>query len=607
MNDFDDTTLTEAEERRFDELFSPTDRLSLTHDWKQALHEAILEQDPGLSSPYADGTGELTDDVVSLDERRTLKFITPRLLIAAAVLVVAGFGLVALLGEGVTTTEEVVNVPLLSPELKIGEPTFSRLELPENVVRSTAIDGGIVAIADDPDTDGITVYSTIDGVSWLQGESLPVRNAAVDVAGDSWVVAGQDLAALEPVTNAPGESLASSIAVFRSVDAGASWESIPFDLAGDERAYLTEHFTEISVAQVNDTVLLTYLQESVFDSTALLIDNGIVGPNDRVVRVFDENNDVVPFSLGPDMFGELEIEPGDVAMTRNEFNESIDRRHSNAAATLAVSSDGAAFERVSLPNEFFGSMPTITGANGEFTSLNIQVTGGSYATNTALVAYSSTDGRSWEKIGLDELNVNSEALSEDWILRAGATSLEQSLDGGAQFDPTPSPRLSAAAIGVTPTEFGAAVIWLDLAQLLAITEEATTVVADGYTIVFEGNDIVVNDPAGVEIANQSMYAIPDGPVVVSSDGEVFVIGDEGDVVFASGAAEVEVAEFFDGVMPDQFISWSTNGLDWKFASLNGIGPGLWDYYSTDAGLVAIEVLNYREAVIFDWPAEFADG
>lgn len=605
MNDANDTALTEAEERRFDELFSPSDRLSLTHDWKQTLHEAIRAEEAGLATPSLDGEAEASN-VISLAERRSLKQMAPRVLMAAAVAVIAAFGISVLMNQSVSTDSELVQAPLLAPELEIGAPTFGRLELPENLVSTTARESGIVGLTQDPGTQETTVFTTSDGTNWTEVATLPVRNAVVDVVGDSWVVAGDALASLVPYTNAPDDSYVPAVGVFRSIDAGASWNPIPFDIAGDDRENFRADLSEITVTQLDDTVLLGYLRESVFDTTALFIENGIVGPNDRVITVIDEDNEEVLFSLGPDIFGELDVLPSDVGMTRDQFNETVDRPNWLLEPKLAVSSDGAAFVEVDSPTETFGSAPTIGSQDGRFVTVNFTVRGGTYAPTTVLVAHVSSDGRTWEKIDTDDFDFQRVELSDSWILRSGSPGLEQSLDSGDRFDLVPVPRRGVITTGAAETDFGAAVVWLDLAQVLVPNDNVTTLSDSDYTIVFEGDDVRVTDPSGVEIANQSIFDPQTGPVVVSADLQVFVLDADNQVVFASDPSWVDTSQFFGDRPPDQFISWSTDGSDWKFASLDGIGPGLWEYYPTEAGLVAIEVFEYDGAVRFEWPAEFVD-
>ena len=603
MNEFDDTTLTEDEQLRFDELFSPSDRLSLTHDWKQALHDAIRAEDPGFSKPTTEGSGEVAD-VISLDERRRMRDIAPRLLVAAALFVVGGFGIAALVGQG-SPTQELVNVPVLAPDLEIGTPTFARLELPDNVVTTTAIDGGILAAAQDPTSGETTLFSTTDGVEWTEGATFPMRNVELDAVGDSWIVAGEDLATLVPVTNAD-TSHATSVLVVRSADAGATWDTIPFSPDVDDRPFFTQVVTEVSVTQVDDSVLVGYLEESVFDRTAFFIEQNVIGPDDRVIEVFDASNEEAMFSIGPDVFGEIDVLPSEVGMTRDEFNETVDFPTSRLDPRLAVSTNGGSFESVEYPGNVIGLAPVVYAVDGEFVVLSLTGSGGYTTSSLSLAAYGSADGRSWEQIPSKELVRSSETLSDSWTVRSGDDGIPfQALDGSDVFEPIPTPRANLTAISVVPTDFGSAVVWLDLDQL-ALVDDAAMLVEDGYMIVFDGDEVRVSDPNGVEIANQSLFGIPDGRVVVSVDGDVFIFDEAGELVVEAHSSGVDVSAAFGDSQPDQFISWSTDGSDWKFASLDGLGAGLWQYYATEGGIIGLETLEHDDAVLFEWPAEFVD-
>lgn len=605
MNDFDDTTLTEAEELRFEELFSPSDRLSLTHDWKQTLREVIPTEGSALFDTTTEG-GEGSADVINLDERRGLRALAPRLLIAAAFVAIVGFGIAA---RGGSSSNEVVNAPVLAPELEIGTPTFSRLELPDSVVFTNTIDGGIVAISQDPDTEESTLFSTTDGVTWIQGETLPVRNAVVDAAGSSWVIAGEEIATLAPLTNAPGESIATNVAVYRSLDAGISWEPLEYSPEReDQEKYFSVKMSDVAVTQLDDKVLVSHVSEVVFDSTAFMVDNGVVGPDDRVVEVHDDNFSRVFFSLGPDVAGALNVDPSDLGMTQAEYDRIVGSplwidEH------LALSAGGQTFESVPLPTDFGVGAPLIDSQNGEFLWANVRITAGTVVPSAPggsvdLSVYRSEDGRSWDRLDLDDLYIE-EVISESWILREESERLEQSLDARRRFDLVPVPQSGVIAMGVVPTDFGVAVAWLDLDRILTLPE-ATTIVEGDYTIVFEGDGVRVTDSSGVEVGTQSVPGIPEGPVVVTPEGRVFVLGDDGELVVSTSDVPADVTAFFGDEAPDHMISWSTDGTDWKFASLDGIGPGLWDYYSTEAGLIAIETFDYEDAVVFDWPEEFVD-
>ena len=597
-NSEDFTVLTDEEEQRFQELFSPSDRLQLTHDWKRSLREAINEERGVDAASYVAGDGGSAASVVSLDEHRAKRsWAGPTLAVAAAVMLVI-FGLTTI-DRPVAESQEIA---VLGPEFEIATPSFRTLELPENTVAVDASPRVILALSEEPGSLETNVWSSTDGVEWANIGMFPVFDATVLIDEDTWLITGFDAGTVEPAADQADAALGTSFAVLRSVDGGATWQQIDAPLIPQfESPYVTTTAREFDVAQVDGIVLLHFTMEHRFDFTSTARELGRIGPDDVVVPVVERSGfwPRVFFAAGPDSFGPIELTAADLGLTQEEL-ESVQTSNLDPESLAARSVDGEAFEIVDAPTDTTpGAIRLLLGKTDQFQLWNIL---------SPQKIYVSTDGLNWEKVDFDDERTTTR-LNDEWTVRAGSggDTLYQSVNGSS-YSQVPTPERTMAVWRPVPTEFGAAIVWLDFDSLVARSTKSASIVRDGYIIESKAGLYTVTDPQGnVTVDAQSDEGLRQGPVTITHDGRMLISDGQGSLAVELADEdffELENQFLFDEVeTAQQLISWSTNGSDWKFASLGDLGGGLWNYLESPIGLLGFETTKMEQAVSFDWPVE----
>lgn len=603
MSDFDGaTTLNDEEEERFQELFSPTDRLRLTHDWQRTLRQAIAEERGRTTSADGPGAGESPATVVSLDQHRAKRrWAVPALAAAAAVLVVI-FGLTSIERPAIENQE----IAVLGPDLEIATPTFRALELPENTVAVDASPRVILALSEAPGSMETNAWSSVDGVEWTNIGTFPVFGARVLIDEDTWLITGLDAVSAQPAGDQADEMLATTFAVFRSVDGGATWEQIDApEIPQFDSPYVTTTASEFDVVQIDDIVLLQFTTAHRFDFTATARELGRIGPDDVVVPVIERSAmwPRVFFAAGPDSFGPIELTAEDLGLSREDFEAAL-ASNLYPESVAARSVNGEAFEIVDAPTDTTpGAIRLLLGETDQFQLWNIR---------SPQKLYVSTDGLNWEKVDFDDERTATR-LSNEWTVRAGSSgdTLYQSVNGSS-FSQVPTPERTMAVWRPVPTEFGAAIVWLDIDSLFARSNNSASIMRNGYTIESKAGLYTVTDPQGtVMVDAQSSEGLREGSVIMTHDGRLLISDGQGALaveVTNDDFFELENQFLFDEVeTAEQLISWSTNGSDWKFASLGDLGGGLWTYLESPIGLLGVETTKMEDAVNFDWPVEVVGG
>ncbi len=597
-NSEDFTVLTDEEEQRFQELFSPSDRLQLTHDWKRSLRDAITEERGEDATNYAVGDSGSGASVVSLEEHRAKRsWAGPTLAVAAAVMLVI-FGLTTI-DRPMAESEEIA---VLGPELEIATPSFRTLELPENTVAVDASPRVILALSEEPASLETNVWSSVDGVEWTNIGTFPVFDATVLIDEDTWLITGFDAVTAEPAADQVDAVLGTNFAVLRSVDGGATWEQI--DAPGIpqfDSPYVTTTASAFDVAQVDGIVLLHFTMEHRFDFTSTARELGRIGPDDVVVSVVERSGfwPRVFVAAGPDSFGPIELTAADLGLTQEEL-ESVQTSNLNPVSVAARSVDGEAFEIVEAPTDTTpGAIRLLLGQTDQFQLWNIR---------SPQKIYVSTDALNWEKVDFDDERTTTR-LNDEWRVRAGSSgdTLYQSVNGSS-FSQVPRPDRSMAVWRPVPTDFGAAIVWLDFDSLVARSTTFASIERNGFTVESKTGLYTVTDPEGnVLVEAQSDEGLREGPVIITHDGRMLISDGQGSLAVEltdEDFFELENQFLFDEVeTAQQLISWSTNGSDWKFASLGDLGGGLWNYLESPIGLLGVEMVEMEDAVSFDWPVE----
>lgn len=599
-------TLSPDEQARFDELFTANDRLQFTHDWKRILQDALASE--RLADPMGigdDSTAAGFDaDIVDLaTERERRRNPVQLLAIAAAGVLIAGLAAFAVLNAGSTDTDGVQELALLGPDREIAPPQVTTSDLPENTTVVVDDDQTFALTTAD---DTTTVFASDDGIVWNTVATLPIVDATFGIDSDRMAIAGAAPDGLVDQPGVPGVRIATQLVAFVSADGGENWDE--FDIALPEPAFPNAGEAvpdgsfvaaeDVTVAVHGDRTVVSFTSALQYDFTPAARDLGLIGPEDRIVRINDGVTNFTTFGVGPDTFGPVDIQPEDIGLPRHAFDDLI-LAPAHPESHVQVLSDGSGFAPV-LELEAERHLNPIVASDEQ---------GFYYLGATSWVrVYRSTDGTNWELINVEEL---ADALGEtievtsDWSLASDVVTgqVSQSIEGG-RFRPVPVPATGLRSAGLVETDFGAAIVWQDIdAAANAVAPNRFEV--DGFTIEqnFQGS-FTVTDPAGnVLVEERGQTVAPSNGVVIDAVGSMQIFDANGERVLL-----VPVEDLFGRVLTSastHYVGWSTDGEDWKFAELE-IPAGPWVFNDTPDGLLGVNALTLTDGVVIDWPAEF-DG
>lgn len=594
-----EATLTDSEEQQFAELFVPADRLVLSRDWERVLRESIneLQRDPTRVGGEMILGGSAT--VVDLAAERDARTGRRAWLVAASVLIISGMAVLGVFARN-GGTSQITQVEVLSPEREVESPTIQRSDLPQGTTEVLPADDGLVSAVEDELRDETTFWRSIDGLTWIEVATLPMTNADVYVDGGNWVAAGTAPERQVEHPNVPGLQLATGIAVASSEDDGVTWETrmIEMDVAPSSGVIGTFQPASVTVAAIDDVIAVSYLGMAVADFTTSARATGLIGTSDHLVLTADSRGGQF-FATGPEVFGAIDVSAEDLGWTDLELAERTDQA---TIPTLAVSQSGGDFTRADVVFDGLGFPTVVVNSDHEFEygGLNIGSESGPVPQ-----LFSSTDGVSWEAVPVASLGVVGEVeASARWSLGYSLETGEavQSLDGG-EYQPIPVPSEDVRATGAYRSSFGAVTFWQE--GSLASGE----VEVDGYvmeTSVTDTFSVVAPDGTAL-VEGRSFYARSDfdESVVIETGGSVLLFDDEGQRLVLFGVDDVPEPVFAAGA--PQFVGWSTDGQDWRFARVEGLQGGLWLYHALDGGLFGVDVLDPVEGVVIEWPSEMVDG
>ncbi len=597
MNDETTLQLTDDEERRFAELFDEPTRLDLGDRWEPVLRAAIAR----------DGAPENQDRVDVLDltaarERRSAR--SPRWFAAAAaaLAVVVGVAAVGLRGVGGPSTEQV---EVLAPSRQIAAPAVADLDLPADTVGVTVLGEEIVAVAETASSTMLRVRT--DG-AWVERSELDLVDAQLLVDGDQWVIAGVDATTRVERPGVEGTFLATSLVVATSLDAGVTWTSMPIvpeQIAVRDQIVLDAFpegsrtiIRDLTLATHDGTVAVLYDTAVHVDLTATARAAGLVEADDTVVFVAEGGFDVSTVVVGPGRPGPIDVAPAVVGTTRTGLDALF--AEVTASRFHLVVGDGGDLTEVELPG-VLGNEP-FTFDEWRASMLGADDDGFVVSDLNGNQAFRSADGRNWTATELEPPVLD---LGNGWAVSFDDDGeVRQSIDGGP-FRRIPVPTDSTTVAALAPTSFGGAVVWQDVPSIVRGLLDAR-VVSNGWLIerTITGG-LVFTGPDGESFSPPNGTGQFDGGFVVTDlDGTVQVFDDTGDrVVFAErDDFRVDV----EGLRPsEQFVGWSTDGADWRYAEIDALEPGLWGYTETPEGLLGFEVLRADRAVLIEWPDEYA--
>ena len=356
---------------------------------------------------------------------------------------------------------------------------------------------------------------------------------------------------------------------------------------------------EFTLATHDDTVAVLYDHAVFVDLTAMMRDAGVIGAEDRVIFVQDGEFGVAPFVVGPDRIGPIDVEPSDVGTTRAGWNELLAEVTGSRYGLEIDTGDG--FTTVDLPGPMGGD-PFGLGA-WSAAMLAADDLGFIVSDFLGRDTYRSTDGRTWTETDLDPA---ASELGGVWDISSDDRGdLVQSIDGGP-FRPIPVPTETTSVAAFTPTEFGGAVVWQDVPSIVRGFLDAE-VRQNGWTITESvAGGRTFTSPDGESFApGNGVGEFDGGWVVTDIGGTVQIFTDDGERVVLAEFDDFRVD--VDGLRPsEQFIGWSTDGADWRFAEIEALEPGLWSYEATTDGLVGVERTRTEQAVIIEWPDAFTN-
>ena len=648
--------LTPEEEVRFDELFAPSDRLSLSHDWGNVLHREIAKThaEPGFSpAPSADVAIALleSDELAAKRTQNEAKSAPSRF----AFMAVACVLLVALIGGFVAlqSSQASDQITLIPASQEVPAPEFSEVSIPEGTTSVLqAGDGTTVAVVHQPDAGNTVLALSDDLETWTETTPVPAvgfdptRGPIVDISTDTWFVVGGDPESLFDA--GPGriaQNFATAVAVFSSIDRGQSWTQIEssFGSGAFERAhgeplpaFSAETVLATSAAVLGDRIVVLIDTLTLTNWTEAARSAGIV---DSETQVFlsgpppfpgSDNDEQMFVAAGPGGIREVMITAADLGLPEEAFEElkvglffsplNFDDPDQSVFGFF-VSNGGDSFERA--PDPRIGAFPTLFTQGERFV---VQAENPiSFPDSFLTTVRVSTDAMTWSEpdgnAPVREL-VYAFAPQQDapqefgtvidsdlWRLRIEPGSedtvrLEQSNGGRTGFSlaPTPNPELQPEL--AFTTDFGAAVVW----QTVPETAPVATVSENGWAFEADINNATfrLTDPDGNQSGLRGIFGTNFDNVVIDGHLTVWVFDDDGSEVASFDFDEV-LAEVLRSPLEtptERVVSWATGPSDWRFADLDGLSTFLWDFQPLDEGLLATAADDSTEALLIEWPDGF---
>ena len=630
--------LTPEEEERFDALFEPQDRYSLSYDWKSQLLEAVDEH---RAADEVDAAGITTlppdvDTVVTdLSERRRSRI--PVLLVAAVVLVAVGIGTALLVGGASTSTGGLQELPLLDATREVEAPEVTSANAPEGTTAflETA-NGDVVAVVEEDGSEETTFYRSASLTEWeLISPPLPLVDAVAEVSGETWYVVGGDAESIVDLDLGPGTRFASDVAVFSSTDQGASWDAVDIaigerqffegaaaDRAGDSVEFPTEFQSpgNFSIARLGDEVAITYDALTRADWNTFGRDFGIIEDDERMFPVINGSNTRDVFIVGPDRFELRTLRSEDIGLETGLLDETggqIDIRNlffqrfpGQQQHELQRLSDSG-FVPVNFPTS--DSSVTVVGEETVLIADDDQFQLVEFFSGNVWV---SPDASTWDLLESSTDDFTDEFIDRaDWRVRLrikdDASVLLEQTTNSDEFSPVPLPALEAQVETGFETDFGGAAIWQDL-QANSLRSSRSVVSNNGYEFeIFDNFTVTVTDPSGEVISErQSRERPPQDSVLADQFFNITVFGDDGGVLATVTPEDLEEAFFISGIRaenpPARFVTWATGPDDWRFAELTGLNAALWLFQPTENGLLASAIHDASQALLIDWPDQFGE-
>lgn len=632
-NNPEDQPLSPEEEAVLSDLFAESDRWTLEGNWVEQLFEEI-ESNTETTTDEAplvefDGASAPIDLTKEREVRRRDYSSLQRLMVASFVLAVV-IGGASLLLQDSTQTAEVEEIPVLDASREVDAPNVVSLEVPEGTTSFIEVGQGETVALAQPDGSDLTALAvSTDLTTWESRSTLPVVDAVGDFSTDTWYVAGGDAESIVQVGVGDSSRIATDLAVFSSTDRGATWESIEIDVApivydrdGLNRAdrlfeipFTVPQPQQVTVAVVDDTLLVGYTAVPITDWTTLAREFDLVDDQTEVVQIgggFDRY-----WAVGPTTFEELDIDAVDIGMERVIFDDL--RLWEDPV--VQRSTGGSPFQQVELPrmdvlNDLIFA-PVVTAVDGQFAVFNNVPFG--WGSEAVLI---SADGLEWTQVDndlLDEIVVD--ALGglfvnrDDWKLRIvlddNGVIAEQRVDGTSPYTPVPTPDVQAQAELGFGTDFGAAIVWQDT-EANSLASIRSTVESNGYQFeIFDNLTMAVTSPDGTVVSEgQSLRGVPQDRIVLDPFGTIRLYDADGTVLASIEMDQIAEAYLTTGIRaenpPARFISWATTNDDWRFAELEGLAAVLWNFQETERGLLATAIDDPSEALLIEWPTEYEE-
>ena len=594
-SEHDAVELTEDEERQFAELFSTRDRMTLTVGWQDILRTAVVDAraagEAGVLDPPPPSNIALADETEPKNNFGTVLNVTIFGCIAVPLLVPLLIGIALWLAPGSVFDDDEFfedTNPVLPSEAEISLPPVDGVELPTGTVDLVDTDDHIIAIVQS-DT-GSLLYRSTNGREWNEFADLALVDPSISVVDGSFVVAGGSIDSLVERTGVPGIEDPTDIRVMQSIDDGASWtmSTVSIEVSDSESVSYLEN---LIVAQANDSIVLGYETRELLDLTSLARAEGLVGSRDRVVQIAPDGFRPVPYAIGPEVVGEIDLGfpiPIDsynfeILISTNGDNfeplERYDGYDIDRSSGLIIDDDSFVVDGQFDPGELGFAEP-----DGSEES----------------VPFAVVDGRFVRE---DTLFEEPAAIrDDDWEIPIDPISNTVWLDG--RFEPVPAPDTDMTGFGVE-TDFGVAIIWQPNGRRFDPNMVAEV---NGYTIERASGtgQLTVLGPNGeVIVENQGHATVPKDPRVVSdTTGAV--------QIFDASRQRVAVVTDTDFTPSDQFsserepfIAWTANGLDWQYAPFGstsgGFPSGNWFAADSGDGILVVDLRDEDSAAVISWP------
>ena len=328
--------------------------------------------------------------------------------------------------------------------------TWTQVDPPGGVetVFDVLHDGRLLAIAEEADTTGSTLYTSSDGQRWDPLTTLPLTVLGADIGPDVWVVVGGQAESAVQTMGASTVPLrfprATELVAQVSADDGQSWSELPVPVELDDRPFVYSSVGVDGLAVDGDTMLVLARANARVDPAGAVIEAGLATATDTIIPLFDESG--ISAWVGTEAGGEVvSIELDELGIDTAEYDDLLGGEPNTS---LLVSIGGADFSIAELPLSETAFPIDLAHTPSGFTVTTVDP-----GQDFAEASFFSADGRQWTES--EDAEVSILDVEGAWTLgmtRGFPPQVVQSFDCAANWNPLPTPPGAAQPGDGPPTE-----------------------------------------------------------------------------------------------------------------------------------------------------------